>query len=430
MTSADKRKLKLGKFCAIILAAATMPALCAAQKSLSWDDVRSQFEAQNPTLKADAVNVQEMKAQEITAYLRPNPSFALSVDGTQIAPSHGVWAPFQGTDEQPSISYLHERDHKRELRLESAKQGTQIAQDQHEDLERNLIFDLRSLFVQVLQAKAVLELSQQELDYYDKLLGISSDRFKAGDIAKVDLDRLELQRIQYESDLQSAIVNLRTAKIQLQQLLNDRTPIEQFDVMGRFDFDESLPVLADLHKMALDGRPDLKAAVESVQQADTNHKLANANGSTDPTFSAWYTHNASTNNPAATQTAGGSVSIPLRIFDRNQGEKQRTLLDIDKNKDLQNATIAQIYSDVDSAYAVVQSNVTLLTPYKNKYLGQAVSVRDTISFSYQHGGASLMDFLNAQSDYRNVQTNYINLVGAYLTAAGQLNLSVGHEVLP
>jgi cobalt-zinc-cadmium efflux system outer membrane protein len=132
----------------------------------------------------------------------------------------------------------------------------------------------------------------------------------------------------------------------------------------------------------------------------------------------------------ANQTVGVNVSVPLRIFDRNQGEKQRTLLDMDRNAKLQDASVAQVYSDVDSAYAVVESNVNLLVPYKQKYLAQATRVRDTISFSYQHGGASLLDFLNAQSDYRNVQINYINLVGAYLTAASQLNLSVGHEVLP
>jgi len=437
------RKMSRFPYAAAVLCVAAAISSCAVQGQqsasatansnsttvLTWDQVRTQFEAQNPTLKADAINVQEMKAEEITAYLRPNPTFGVTADGTQIAPNH-EWRPLSGTSVQPSISYLHERDHKRELRLESAKQGTEIAADQHADLERNLIFDLRALFVQTLAAKAVLDLTRAELDYYDKVLEISREQFKAGDIASVDLDRLELQRVQYEADLQAAIVTLRTSKIQLQQLLNDRTPVEQFDVTGPFDFAEKLPPLADLRQIAMENRPDLKAALESVQQANTNHKLAIANGSTDPTFSGWYTYNSSTNNMYANQTVGVNVSVPLRIFDRNQGEKQRTLLDMDRNAKLQDASVAQVYSDVDSAYAVVESNVNLLVPYKQKYLAQATRVRDTISFSYQHGGASLLDFLNAQSDYRNVQINYINLVGAYLTAASQLNLSVGHEVLP
>jgi outer membrane protein, heavy metal efflux system len=84
---------------------------------------------------------------------------------------------------------------------------------------------------------------------------------------------------------------------------------------------------------------------------------------------------------------------------------------------------------VDSAYERVRSNVALLTPYRDKYKDQATRVRDTVTYSYEHGGASLMDFLNAQSDYRQVQLTYLQLVGAYMTAASQLNMDVGREVI-
>jgi cobalt-zinc-cadmium efflux system outer membrane protein len=183
-------------------------------------------------------------------------------------------------------------------------------------------------------------------------------------------------------------------------------------------------------KIALDIRPDLKAALETVNKAESDHQLAVANGSTDPTFGTWYTHNASTNNPFGTNTLGVSVSVPLRIFDRNQGEKLRTQLDITRAQDLREATAATVLSDVDSSYATVESNLNLLRPYKQKYLQQATRVRDTIFFSYQNGGASLLDFLNAQSDYRAVQLSYINLIGSYFTAVAQLNMAVGQEVIP
>jgi cobalt-zinc-cadmium efflux system outer membrane protein len=413
--------------CTLILS--TMCAWAQAQAVLTWEQVRQRFEQQNPTLLADKLNIDESKAQEITAFLRPNPQFALTVDGTQIAPEKGIWRPLAGTFESPGVSYLHERQHKRELRLESAKKATQIAESSHVDLERTMLFNLRGAFVATLQAEAVLQLAKDNLAYYDHVLDISRDRFNAGDIAQIDLDRLELQRVQYESDVQTAEVNLRTAKIQLLTLLNDRSPIEQFDVSGRFDFDEQLASRDDFRKIALDTRPDLKAAVEAIDKAQTDHKLAIANGSTDPTFSAWYTHNSSNNNPFGINTLGVSVGIPLRIFDRNQGEKLRTQLDITRNEKLRDAAEAGVLSDVDSGYAILNSNVTLLRPYKAKYLQQSVHVRNTIFFSYQHGGASLLDFLNAESDYRTVQLSYVNLVGSYLTAAAQLNMAVGREVI-
>jgi cobalt-zinc-cadmium efflux system outer membrane protein len=391
--------------------------------------VRSRFEASNPALRADADNVDEMRAQEITAYLRPNPQFTGTVDGTSIAPNNGVWTPFKGTFFSPNFSYLHERDHKRELRLQSAQEGTHISESQHDDLKRTLEFTLRSAFVQTLEAKTVLDFSKADLEYYDHIIKISKDRLNAGDIAQIDFDRIELQRVQYESEFQTALVNLRTAKIQLLQFLNDRTPVEQFDVAGPFDFSETLQPLDDFRQIALSARPDLLAALTTMQQADTNHKLANANGSTDPTFSAWYTWNSSTNNPNANQTVGVSASIPLRIFDHNQGEKKRTQIDIERSKEAEEAARAQVFSDVDTAWEQVRSNIELLKPYKAKYNDEALHVRDTVTYSYQHGGASLMDFMNAQSDFRQVQLAYAQLVGAYLTSAAQLNLAVGREVI-
>jgi cobalt-zinc-cadmium efflux system outer membrane protein len=404
------------------------PNFVSAQQALTWDQVKDKFEAANPVLKADAANVEEMKAEEITAFLRPNPQVGLLADGTQIAPHNGVWTPFKGTYEQPSFSYLHERQHKRELRLRSAKEGTAISQSQHVDLERNLIFGLRSAFVQTLQAKAVLQLAKADLEYWDKIIDISRARFNAGDLAKIDLARIELQRVQYESEVETAIVNLRTQKIELLLLLDDRTPVDRFDVTGLFDLGPDLQPLSDYRQVALDNRPDLRAAIQTIEQSQTNHKLAWANGSTDPTFGTWYTYNSSNNNSNGIQTLGLSVSIPLRIFDKNQGEKKRTLIDIDKSQDAAEAAKAQVFSDVDTAYELVRSNIALIKPYKAQYLDQSVYVRDTVTYAYQHGGASLMDFLNAQSDYRVVQLAYLQLIGSYLTAVGQMNLAVGHEV--
>ncbi len=401
------------------------------QKALTWDELKTRFEANNPTLRAGQIGIDESKAQEITAYLRPNPQGSLAVD--QIG-NTTQGSAFSATTLTASVSYLHERRHKRELRLESAEKATGIAVSSQGDLERSLLFNLRSAFVGILQAKAILKVAKDNLAYWDQELKISKDRYDAGDIAQIDLDRLELQRVQFESDLQSAEVNLRTAKIQLLMLLNDKTSVDEFDVLGLYDFTDQLQPLDQFRQIALDNRPDLRAAVQSVDKAKTDHRLAVSNGSTDPTI------NVDLGFPSVSQAylgyqpplreyVGLGVSIPLRIFDRNQGEKLRTQLDVDRNQKLLDATQAQVFSDVDSAYAQVNSNLILLRPYKAKYLDQGARVRDTIKFSYEHGGAALIDFLDAQKEYRDLELNYLNLIGSYLIAAGQLNLAVGREVL-
>jgi outer membrane protein, heavy metal efflux system len=394
------------------------------QQALTWQEVRTKFEAANPTLRAGQIGIEESRAQEITAHLRPNPNLGLLADQLDPFPGGQAHGPFAFLLTSATVSYLHERAHKRELRTESAKEATDIAISSQSDLERTLVFALRSAFVGTLQAKAVLQVAKDNLAYWDKVLDISRDRYKAGDLAQIDLDRLELQRVQFESDLQTALVNLRTTKIALLTLLNDRTPVDQFDVMGLYEFNDQLAPLDDFRQTAVENRPDLKAAQQAVVKAKTDHRLAVANGSTDPTLAADVGRN-----PPIDQYFGVGVSVPLRIFDRNQGEKLRTQLDIDRNQRLADATQAQVFSDVDSAYAVVDSSLILLRPYKEKYLKQADRVRETVRFSWEHGGASLLDFLNAEQDYRGVQLNYVNLVGSYLTAAAQLNMAVSKEAI-
>ena len=407
-------------------------AVLPAQQSYNWEQLKEKFRSANPTLRAGEIGIEESKAQEITANQRPNPDMGATLD--QLNPftnnvcgsgEVNCYRPLGSALPLITGTYLHERQHKRELRHESARKATAIAGSQQADTERNLIFNLRAAFINTLQAKAVLALARESLEYYDKLLTVSRDRYKAGDIAKVDLTRLELQRVQFESDVETAIVSLRTAKIQLLQLLNDRTPLDKFDVTGPFDFSETVQSNEEFRQIALETRPDLKAALQAVDKAQTDHRLAVANGSTDPTFGVDFGRN-----PPIPVYFGVSVNIPLRIFDRNQGEKLRTQLDIGRMEKLRDANYAQIFNDVDSAYATLAGQLNLLRPYKAHYLRDAVEIRDTISFAYQHGGESLLDFLSAQNDYRTTERSYLGLIGSYMTAAAQLNLAVGKEVIP
>jgi cobalt-zinc-cadmium efflux system outer membrane protein len=396
-----------------------------AQTPFTWEQIRDKFEQTNPTLLSDAVNIDEARAEEITAYLRPNPSLSFFTDQfTVFKTPNTPYRPFAGVDEGGGVSYQHERQHKRELRREAAQEGTSITESTHADLERNLLFTLRTAFVNALQAKAFFELARQELEYWDTEIAISRQRLKAGDLAKVDLDRIVLQRAQYESDYATGEVNLRTAKIALLMLLNDRTPVDKFDITGPYDFKSSLLPLEQFRQTAMDTRPDLKAAVETVVQARTNNKLAIANGTSDPTFGFDIGRN-----PPLPSYIGFNVSFDLRIFDKNQGEKLRTKLDIDRADKARMAAEAQVLSDVDTAYATILSTLELLRPYKEEYLAESAEVRRIVTFSYEHGGASLLDFLDAQQAFRQTQMAYVNLIQSYLTAAGQLNLAVGREVI-
>lgn len=398
---------------------------------LTWPEVRARCVANNLTVEAGLLGIEEDRASEVTANLRPNPQVSLLVDQFRLVGK--ATDPFQNLSIVATIGYLRERQGKRELRLSSAQGATAIAESTQADLVRNLIFSLRGAFVQTLQAKAFQALAHDNLANYDQVLALGRARLQAGDIAQVDLDRLQLQRVQYEADVETAAINLRTAKIQLLQLLDDGTPVDQVDVTGTYDFAEPTLPLAAIRQAALDTRPDLRAAAQALTKATTDHRLAVANGSIDPTVSLDLGHavppEALSFNPPLSTWIGVSGSIPLRIFDQNQGEKGRTEVDIHRNQRLVDAARVQVLSDVDSAYASVMSTVALLRPYKATYLPLAARVRETVTSSYQRGGASLLEFLQAQQDDRSVHVTYVNLTAAFLNAVNQLNLAVGREVI-
>jgi cobalt-zinc-cadmium efflux system outer membrane protein len=415
----------------LVLGIAGLPASSHAQ-SMTWPEVRARLQAVNPVLQAGRIGVDESKATEITAFLRPNPTWSLVLDQVGNTASGNV---FSASTLIGGASYLHERESKRELRRDSAEGATAVAAATQDDLQRTLVFTVRVAFIQVLQAKAFRTLAGENLANYDQVLSISRDRFQAGDISQVDLDRLELQRVTYESDVQTAEINLRTAKIQLLHFLNDQTtPVDQFDVSGPFDFMAPVHTLDEVRRVAIDVRPDLRAAMRAVDKAQVDHRLAIANGSADPTFTldaavpsisqVWQSFQ-----PPLRQYVGVGIVVPLRIFDRNQGEKRRTELDITRNERLVDAARLQVLADVDSAYAMLTSTVALLQPYRDQYLERATRVRDTITFSYQRGGTSLVEFFQAQQEYRAVQLSYVNLVAAFLNAANQLNEAVGQEII-
>lgn len=415
--------------CAIVIAAFPPAAAFAQSAPQTWEQILKAFEARNPTLKAAQLNIDESKAEEITAYLRPNPYFGFSADGTQLTRYLGIYRPFAGTQISPSISYLIERAGKRELRLETAKEATDIASSTYLDQKRGLIFILRSAFVQVLQYKELLKNAEDNLDYWDHELALNKIRQNAGDIAPLDYARLDLQRTQFESDYETAVVNLRTAKVQLMLLMDQRTPIESLDVTGPYDFPSEIKPLQEFRDTALAVRPDLRVAQQNLELAKSTYKLTVANGSTDPTWSVWTTHNPSFNNPYDDNTIGASIGFPIRLFDRNQGEKARTKLDITRNEKLVDGAQAQVFNDVDSAYYTLLQNINLLKPYKTRYLAEALQTRDIMTLAYHNGGASLLDYLDAEKQYRDVRLAYVTLIGTYMTTAAQMNMAVGQEIL-
>ena len=375
--------------------------------------------AKNPTLLSGQQHVTATRASEVTAGLRQNPTFTFSGENVTL-PANNPGNPYYYS---ANLSRLFERGQKRRWRLDSARATTDVTQSQYKDTERQTILAVKQAFTQMLAAKAGLKVAEDNVQGYRKTVELSKVRLDAGDVSPTDFDRIDLQLAEFEADYDAAHLNLEQSGDQLKMLLGIDTPAA-LDITGTLDPPQLTLTLADVEQRALAERPDYRAAQQSLRLAEANVKLAQATGTTDPTLGGEYDRSGTYS------SAGFDISIPLRIFDRNQGEKERTRYEAQSSRFAEIAARNQVINDVDQAWAAYQTALAQAQRYNRHYLGEASRVRDNLEFSYRHGGSTLLDYLDALRDYRQTNLDTLNANAQVWLALHQLSYVAASEMLP
>jgi cobalt-zinc-cadmium efflux system outer membrane protein len=373
----------------------------------------------NPTLLSAAQHLAGVRAQEITAGLRANP---IGILGGQL---------FTASADDPNpyfyqagVQRLFERGNKRQLRLDDARSTTTLTGFQLDDQRRQMDLAIRQAFSRMLYAQQGVAISRENLEGYRKTVALMKVRLDAGDMDQTDFDRVELQLAGFESDLDNAELILRQGSIVLQTLVGIATPSDTFAIAGTLDPPRITTTLDDLRSAALANRPDLKAAQAQVDVNAAAVKLAIANGTADPTIESEYERSGHVN------TFGANINIPLRLFDRNQGEKERTRFELESSRLALTAAQNQVVSDVDTAWAAYLAAQSQSVRYRSKYLSEAAHVRDNLEFSYRNGNSTLLDYLSALSDYRMVNLAALNAQLQLLLSIEQLSYAAHTEINP
>lgn len=374
---------------------------------------------QNPSLLAAQAHVTATRQSEITAGLRVNPNFNLT--GSDVSLAADSNNPYFYSAQ---VSRLFERGQKRRWRLDVARSTTDVTRSQYADQERQVVLAVKTAFTQMLGAKGAFNLAKQNLDDYRKTIDLSHERLRAGDISATDFKRLDLQLAQFESDYDNAHTNVVQTSEQLQTLLGYDRPHPGFDITGSLDPPDMTATLSGTEQKALQARPDYLAAQQSVRLADSNVKLAYAEGTTDLTLEGEYDRAGTAN------SAGFQIGIPLRIFDRNQGEKARTKYEAQSNRFAETAARNQVISDVDQAWAGYEDALSLARRYNGHYLQEAHEVRDNLEYSYRHGGTTLLDYLSALQDYRQVNLDALNANMQVWLSLHQISFAAATEIVP
>ena len=373
----------------------------------------------NLTLMSAAQHLDAVRAQEITAGLRPNP---VGMVGGQLLTAK--------TDDnnpyffQAGVSRLFERGNKRQTRLDTSRSTTVLTGFQLDDQRRQIDLSIRQAFSRMIYAQEALSISRVNLEGYRKTVALMKVRFEAGDIDQTDFERVELQLAGFEADMGNAELTLRQGSIALQTLVGIAAPTGNFAIAGTLDPPHITATLENLASAALANRPDLKAAKAQVDVNSASVRLATANGTADPTFESDYERSGPVN------TFGASMNIPLRIFDRNQGEKERARYELESSRLALTAARNQVVSDVDSAWAAYLAAQAQSERYRSKYLSEATHVRDNLEFSYRNGNATLLDYLSALLDYRQVNLTSLNAKLQLLLALEQLSYAAHTEIIP
>ncbi|SEB37757.1 TolC family protein [Terriglobus roseus] len=374
----------------------------------------------SPGLQGAQTHVSAVQALEITAGLRLNPIIAGEGTQSTLSTSDPNGPPFYGIGLQRTF----ETGGKRGLRLDAARANTGVASAQFDDQRRSLDFNVRSAFTKMLQAKLALAIANDNLTGYRRTVELMKVRLDAGDVDRTDFERIELQLAGFENDQTNAQLNLTQASEQLQVLLGEPHGVANFDIVGTLDLPQLSSTEKQLEDAAIAARPDLLAASRQVRANEAAIRLADANGKTDPQFGLEYEHSGTGS------TAGFNLSIPLRIFDKNQGEKERSRREAESSRLLLQQQVNQVISDVDQAYAAYQAAVAQNARYQTKYLAEAAHVRDNLEFAYRNGDATLLDYLSALQDYRQTNLAALNAQATAQTALHQLSYATATEVNP
>jgi cobalt-zinc-cadmium efflux system outer membrane protein len=370
---------------------------------------------ENPTVRAKEFEYRAVGAGEITAGLRPNPSFTFSGEQFTSGGSSGA-AIVQYT---VSVGQPIELGNKRARRIDSAKAATRVTGYELADVQRQVLYQVKKSFTDALAAREALSLAQQNLDVLDEAERIQRVRAEKGDISDLELLRIQVQRFAFQRDAADAAQALRAAKIALRAVMGPARLAPEFEVVGDLAFREVEQSPAALYRRALDNRPDLRAAEATRARAGADIRLARANAWWDVTPQIEYQRIGPDN------TIGFGFSVPLRIFDRNQGEIARTQAEAQRSAAAQEALATQMLAEVDTAFTAMQTERGKLVLLRDNYLPKARQVRDTVDYAYRRGGLSLLDFLDAQRSYRDTSVEYVRALGNYWTAYYQLEAAVG-----
>lgn len=382
----------------------------------------------NISILAERQNVPIADARLITAAIKPNPRLSLASDYMDwlrrgLSPENSA-----GPSEwSVRMDYILEGGKKRERRIEVAQLVKSVAELRLVDSIRLLTYSVQNAVTDLLAAKEALALAQQNLKVFNDIFEVNSAKVRAGELAGVELIRTRVARQQFENAERQAQLKVTTAKNNLQFLMGRMGMDPGFDVAGSLRSDPQIVLLDELKATALEKRPDLLAQRKDAERLSSDIRLQVANGKIDYTFGTAYQNQYTYSNG---RLFGLYLTVPLPIYDRNQGEVARAQRETKQAETRSLALEASIRTEVENAWQQYNTAKNLLDQIQKTMLEEARQVREITEYSYRRGEASFLEFLDAQRAYNDAIQSYNDARADYTRSLYLIDSVTGRSVNP
>ncbi len=358
----------------------------------------------NPSVAAARNTIEMAEGDAVSARLHPNPAVTFETGNYPYFRSNP--GPFFSNQEITArFDYEIQTKNRLRLRKEAAAGSVRREEASFDNVARLLRLEVQAAYYRVIFAQSNLQLAESILRQTDQVIGLNRTRFEQGEISELELTRIEVERLRFADDAFQARLEVRNAKATLLALLYAPDLGADLQVLGDLTKAPELDIQpdaspAEMYRIASAVRPDLRAALAEMDRSAAQNRFQRAISSPNITLRGGYKRNGPDNSLVV------GITIPVPVFDRNQGGILRSEAEIRRSGNLAAAARIRIELEIRQAHNALRVNRERVEYIRSQQLGQAEKASEVTLAAYQLGGAPLMDYLDSQRRYRDTMRVY------------------------
>ncbi|MFQ5443224.1 MAG: TolC family protein, partial [Nitrospinales bacterium] len=371
---------------------------------------------QNPELAAFSWRIRALEANALQAGLLPNPDLDVEVEN---AGGTGKFSGLSQTETTIQMSQLIEIGNKRALRARAASLFKDLAGWDYETKRVDVLTQVSKAFTDVLGAQQQLDLGNDLVGLAQKVKSTASERVKAGKVSPIEEIKAKVALSSTRIQLDRAKRELEAARQRLAATWGSTNPLFKA-AQGNLYSISPIPSLESL-AARLSKNPDLARWTTEIAQRKAVVDKEKSKAIPNITLRGGFRRLEETDDNAFIF----GVSVPLMIFDRNQGTIQKSLHQLTKAEVNQRAAEVRVNKKLADAYKALAVAFSEAETLKSQVLPGAQKAFDSINEGYRFGKFGFLDVLDSQRTLFQAKAQYLSSLTAYHKAIADVERLIG-----